>query len=209
MLISAEVRWFWRDPAPAGLADWFRNAEPHSCPAGGGRSKSDLYLRDPGQVELGIKQRGGKTGIEVKGLVVSAFGSLQASPFTGPIDLWSKWTSESLELRPEATIAIQKLRWLRKFDTDGATPREIPLNNEEMPVNHQPLPARGCNVELTNVHLPTGDRWWTLGFEAFGTILTVESDVLGIAALLATRRPPALTAGLLASYPTWLKQYAT
>ena len=34
----------------------------HSHPAGGGQLRSDVYLRDTQQRELGVKQRGGKAG---------------------------------------------------------------------------------------------------------------------------------------------------
>src|SRR3982751_1191157 len=37
--------------------------------AGGGRPREDVYLRDDRQAALGIKRRGGRPGVEVKGLV--------------------------------------------------------------------------------------------------------------------------------------------
>jgi hypothetical protein len=71
-----------------------------------------------------------------------------------------------------------KRRWLRKFATDGHVPVEIARDANEKPVTGSP-PARGCNVELTEVRI--GSLWWTLGFESFGSIHTVEADLRAVA----------------------------
>jgi hypothetical protein len=206
MPISAEIRWFWPTTPPPGLQDWFCTAAHHPCPAGGGLVRVDEYLLDPQQAELGVKRRGGKTGVEVKALVAAAASDVAARPFLGPIELWTKWTSGRLELAANTTVTTQKRRWLRKF----ATPlQEIPLDEKEWPrADTLPLPPRGCNVELTQVTLPDGAVWWTLGFEAFGSVRTVEDDLRAAAAELAARRPPELGEGLLKSYPAWLKECA-
>ena len=112
----------------------------------------------------------------------------------------------------DANTAVKtiKRRWLRKFDTTSPSPVEIPLNDKELPVDaRQPLPARGCNVELTEVTLTGGDIWWTLGFEAFGGVGTVAEDLHKVATPLAGEGRPDLSGGLMASYPTWLKEHAT
>lgn len=205
MQISAEIRWFWTDAPPPGLEDWFRNAPGAWCAAGGGGGRADQYLQDPNGGELGIKRRGGTTGVEVKGLVVAALGVLATGPFVGAFELWAKWTSEALHLTPRDTIEIQKQRWLRKFDATGSGPCEMELDAAEHPMNGQRLPSRGCNVELMRLRLPNHDVWWTLGFEAFGTIETVEKDLPAVAAALAARQPPALGAAVAASFPLWLR----
>src|SRR5947207_3561754 len=115
MQVSAEIRWFWKDVLPPKLEEWFRNAKEKTCAAGGGEPRVDEYLYDLNQIELGLKRRGGKSGVEVKGLVTAASGRLNANPFAGPIDLWTKWTSEALDLKSDLTVAIEKIRWLRKF----------------------------------------------------------------------------------------------
>jgi hypothetical protein len=203
--ISAEIRWFWPNTPPAGLEDWFRNAEAHGCVAGGGKSRLDEYLRDPKQLELGLKRRGGRPGVEVKGLISAEWGGLAVTPFFGPIELWTKWTSEPLVLNPNSTLAVQKLRWMRKFETGGAVPLEISLDPDENPRENWPLPQLGCNVEFTTVTLPDSSAvWWTLGFEAFGTIHTVELHLRAVATTLAARGVPTFRKGSLASYPAWL-----
>ncbi|MDD2732814.1 MAG: hypothetical protein PHF56_02645 [Desulfuromonadaceae bacterium] len=209
MQVSAEIRWFWRNAPPPDLWEWFCNVELHSGSAGGGKARVDNYLSDVGQVELGIKNRGEMKETEVKGLVDVIGGGLTIAPFVGPIELWSKWTSNSLELGASATLPIEKQRWLRKFDTSKPVPVEIELNEDEKPYNQKPLPTLGCNVELTQVRLlQNGDVWWTFGFEAFGTIRTVENDLRAVASILATRQAPALGDALLASYPAWLTSNA-
>ena len=208
MQVSAEIRWFWHGPPPPGLVDWFCKGDGRYCSAGGGGTRVDEYLRDAGQVELGIKRRGGKRGVEGKGLIAITWGGLAAGPFGGPVELWTKWTSETLELASDLTVAVEKRRWVRKFDGTGPLPQEIPLNDEEGPIDKGPLPALGCNVELTRVQLPNGAVWWTLGFEAFGTIRTVENELQAVASAMAARQPPGLGQGRLASYPAWLKECA-
>jgi hypothetical protein len=207
MQISGEIRWFWKSTAPAGLDEWFRSGGEQWCAAGGGRIRTDQYLRDPRQVELGVKLRGGKKGVEVKGLIAERAGALAAAPFEGSVQIWAKWTSEALELGPGELIALDKQRWLRKFDTGGSAPCEIPLDASETPTDGRALPRRGCNVELTRIALRNGDTWWTLGLEAFGAVEMVERDVCIVAGVLAGRRPPPLGAGEVASYPMWLGRH--
>ena len=58
------------------------------------------------------------------------------APFAGPIEIWSKWTSEPLELN--SVVTVEKIRWLRKFDTSTLSPVEIALNDEEKPIDAWP-----------------------------------------------------------------------
>jgi hypothetical protein len=202
--ISAEIRWWWREHGPTGLEEWFCRGTAHTPPAGGGIARRDEYLRDPNQDELGIKRRGGQAVFEVKGLVAIRPDALDVGPFSGPIELWAKWRSATLELDPGAIISTEKQRWMRKFETGGAEPFEIALDSSEKPVSTRPLPEFGCNAEFTRVSVGQ-ERWWTFGFESFGTLSTVEDDLHAVAAVLADRHPPpSVGGGLVASYPTWL-----
>ena len=205
MQVSAESRWFWSGSAPERLEEWFCGKHPDGIPAGGGKERRDDYIRDPNQNELGIKRRGEKPGVEVKGLVSSRPASLSAEPFVGPIEIWAKWTSEALTIDPALTIVTRKLRWLRKFDTGHSSPREIKVDeNENIP---EPLPQNGCNVELTRLIMPDGEQWFTLGFEAFGSLSDVENSLQCVAEVMANRRPPRLTGAICLSYPQFLKRY--
>jgi hypothetical protein len=205
MEVSAELRWFWHGGGPSALAEWFCDDGRHGCRAGGGRWRGDDYLRDPRQPELGIKRRGGGTGVEIKGLVAVG-AEVSAVPFAGRLEVWTKWTSSSLALPDDATVRIEKRRRLRKFDTSTGSPTETALDENEAPL--APVTGtleRGCIVELTEVQLrDRGDVWWTLGFESFGRLTTVEDDVRLVAATLAARNPPGLDGWSRASYPEWL-----
>jgi len=217
MQVSAEVRWFWPD-LPTELDEWFRRSASHPFPAGGGKQRNDDYLVDPDQTELGLKRRGQKLGVEVKGLVVKEWASLNVRPFSGIIELWTKWTTQKLELR--STTTIRKARWLRKFDMTSQSPEEVPLDDSELLLHSRVLPAYGCNVEFTKVTLPGNQVWWTLGFESFGPISTLERSLCAAATTLAGRHPPELgpackvgillwpngTGALIASYPVWLRE---
>jgi hypothetical protein len=89
---------------------------------------------------------------------------------------------------------------MRKFDTTGAIPREIPLDGMEEPADKNvKKPDLGCNVELTQVTL-AGTVWWTFGFEAFGKSSTVVEDLCAVTRVLAARNPPPLGEPLVASY---------
>jgi hypothetical protein len=227
MNISAEIRWFWRDAPPPGVREWFCDARAHGMPAGGGATRVDWYVTDPAQPELGIKRRGvpgasadpnaapvesGSALVEVKGLVAREFGTLAADPFSGPLELWSKWRTEALTLQDAPLIRTAKRRWLRTFDTTAAaaatataaaaTTVEVELDGRENPVSGERLDA-GCGVELTEVTLAAG-TWWTLGFEAFGPLDSLAASVRATAQLLAGRRPPLLVGGRRSSYPEWL-----
>src|SRR5678815_5321035 len=93
MFISAESRWFWRESLPAGLEDWFRST---GFSPGGGIVRIDEYLLDAGNPELGVKKRGGKNGVEIKGLVETR--SALPAPFHGRVQIWSKWSSEAVTI---------------------------------------------------------------------------------------------------------------
>jgi hypothetical protein len=219
MQLSAEIRWFWKDAAPAGLEPWFKDAGRGTCAAGGGGKRTDKYVSDPGQIELGIKQRDAKPGAapgttpgyEVKGLVTVIWGALPAGPLAGRVEVWTKLASKALVLDEKILVPIEKTRWLRKFDTAGADPVEIPLNDKEEPIDPQRrgagLPALGCHVELTRVTNGRGETWWTFGFEAFGDLHTVQDDLCAVASLMTARGLPAIPGGLPLSYPAWLRDH--
>ena len=205
MLVTAEIRWFWRE-IPPELEAWFRDATPACCAAGGGGVRVDEYLAGAGQVELGMKRRGGTEGLEIKGLVSSDFGRLSCAPFGGPIELWCKWRSDLLAMPSGPTVAVEKRRWLRRFATAEGSVKEIRLDDTEQPAEDAPS-FPGCNVELTRIALPDGSRWWTFGFEALGALPSVASELTAAAEVMARRHPPPVEPGWIGSYPAWLARY--
>ena len=201
MLVSAELRWFWRGGVPAAVDAWFRKRE---VPAGGGKLRTDEYLVDRSQIELGLKKRGTKPGIEIKGLVGSR-GTV-STPFDGRVQIWSKWTSETLTIDHLPRVNVRKTRWLRKFDTSGSHVVEIELDDQERP-RHSPdkLPERGCHFEVVSLEVEGGSTpWGSVGFEAFGDLSTVENSLDRTLSHVATAAE--LPAGRELSYPGWLVQ---
>ena len=203
MIVSAEMRRFWANACPDQFDAWFRSGSPSP----GEGCREDEYVHERGQTELGIKRRGEKPGIEIKGLVAVLPQSCDPAPFVGAIEIWCKWPSSALALRDLPTVKIKKNRWLRKFDMTGAEPVEIPMGKDEAPTDHRPIPHEGCNVELTRIELEQKQVWWTLGFEAFGELFTVERNLRAALSVMAARRPPPFAPGDLLSYPAWLDKH--
>jgi len=204
MQVSAEIRWFWRAKCPDAIETWFRSG---STQPGGGSAREDEYLHEPTQLEFGLKRRGKKIGVEAKGLVAVLPQPSNAVPFLGLIEIWCKWQLLTVALSGLPTVPTRKLRWLRKFDTSGEEPSEIPLGEDETPVDGRALPGLGCNVELTRVELRGEQVWWTLGFEAFGELPSVERSLRNTLSIMATRQPPPLGTGELLNYPAWLSRH--
>jgi hypothetical protein len=106
--------------------------------------------------------------------------------------------------------AVTKTRWLRKFDTSKYVRSEIPLGANEKPTPGHSLPLQGCNVELTEIEMAGhAGRWWTLGFEAFGDLDSVPTNLT----LTVLPEKPLLLRiigpGVFLSYPAWLRAKQT
>jgi len=203
MLVSAEIRWFWEGDIPSEWDRWFRSGP---FPPGGGAARVDEYLLDPRQTELGVKRRGGKLGVEIKGLVCAPFVRVRQGTLSGEAQLWAKWGSEAGLLENPPTVAIQKRRWLRKFDTAATPVREIALDESELPSRGVAvLPAEGCNLELTQLSLEMNrPKWWTLGFEAFGSLDSLRQNLVRAVEHVTESPAPEGAAALELSYPAWL-----
>jgi hypothetical protein len=175
---SAEIRWFL-NAAHAEQVDAFtRWFESGPMAPGGGSERVDAYARDASTDELGVKERdqkpgaSEKPGVEVKGLVVPALGTLSFGARDATIQIWTKVSSRAISLPPEASAhcTTRKRRWLRKFDTSGSTANEIELGGGKS--GEEPKsgarPEVGCNVEWTKVTVEGDAReWWSFGAEAF------------------------------------------
>jgi hypothetical protein len=164
----------------------------------------DEYVLEAGNAELGVKTRGGKAGVEIKGLV--EIRSQLPGPFRGRIQIWSKWTSTALTINALPRVVVKKTRWLRKFDVTGSDVRELALDaNERLLRPTDTLPQEGCNVELTRVTgVDNASRWWTFGLEAFGSLQTVEQNLRKTVGHLQRTSPPVLEGGVELSYPQWI-----
>lgn len=210
MQLTAEIRWFWPNNPPAGLFDWYCDSQIHGLPAAAELPRTDKYLCDESQPELGIKRRGGTASetLELKGLVAVLPGAMLSEPFTGELELWAKWVLKSLQPSSTRVVEIRKQRWLRRFDTSVKQPVEVLLTTDGKPPMHLSPPS-GCNIELTRIQLEDADTWWSMSFESFGTIASLEQDLRNVVAIMADRHPPTFTHPYSASYPAWLNLHAT
>jgi len=204
VFVSAELRWFWPGSLPGGVEAWF---EGGPVPPGGGQSRVDEYLVDPGQTEVGLKKRGASAGVEIKGLV--GHGRDTPAPFAGRVEIWSKWNSRRLAIDGLPRVRVRKRRLVRKFDTAAGTVSEVALDADERVTGDPDRRLdRGCQLELVAIALGgEADNWWSIGLEAFGELSTV-ADSLDATLSHLSAGAPALTGGLGLSYPAWLSKVA-
>ena len=202
MFVSAEIRWFYPDECPANLHRWFGEMSPAP---GGGKLRIDEYLSQTNQSEVSIKKRGGRPGVEIKGLIAVCRSELV--PFAPYVELWCKWRLQASALEMTKRMIIQKTRWIRTYDTSRAAIVEIPLQADEKPLNGQPLPQQGCNVEISKIQIAEEPRqWWTLGFEAFGDLDSAPGNLLKTTQFLIAHSFPLPICGEFLNYPSWLAQ---
>jgi hypothetical protein len=206
--MTAELRWFWKEQCPGPLREWFQHRAGRGAP-GGGATRVDVYVCGPGQASLGVKSRGGGSGIEIKGLVAVESGEALPAPLQGRIQVWAKWGSSTLQCDGPLAVSVRKTRWLRRFDATTRPLTELELGPDERPTQPVgPFPDEGCNVELTKVEASTGAPcWWTFGIEAFGSFERVTDTLRAVADHLAGTGVPRLADALEASYPEWLDRF--
>src|ERR1700730_13074023 len=195
-------RWSAEVTEHSDLHRWFGEMSPAP---GGGKLRIDEYLSQTNQSEVSIKKRGGRPGVEIKGLIAVCRSELV--PFAPYVELWCKWRLQASALEMTKRMIIQKTRWIRTYDTSRAAIVEIPLQADEKPLNGQPLPQQGCNVEISKIQIAEDPRqWWTLGFEAFGDLDSAPGNLLKTAQFLITHSFPLPICGEFLNYPSWLAQ---
>ena len=201
MRVTAEMRWFWLGQCPPDLESWFFKSSPR---AGGGQPRSDEYVRPSNGSELGIKKRGSKAGVEVKGLIGTSRcpDLISLAPH---YELWCKWTTNDLLLNGTNLLATKKVRWARKLDTSSTSVLEVPLGPDEAPLNGGWI-QEGCNLTLTEVQtVGVAGLWWTFCFEAFGNLESAPKNLqAGTSYARSTSFPQ--PNGAFLSYPAWLSQ---
>jgi hypothetical protein len=208
MLVSAEVRWFKRGDPGEALRRCF---DTPGC--GGGRERVDIYSVDRSSDELGIKQREGRPGVEVKALVHPAVGCWRLGPCSGALQLWTRSTSRVLTLPAETTRTTRKTRVVRIFEPSAPGMRELELGGgpfREDPVN-EGRPALGCHVELARVDID-GEQWSTFAVQSFAedagriAMADVSGCLRPMFEYLSERDVGSQLGGWQEkSYPRWLK----
>jgi hypothetical protein len=203
--VSAEIRWFWKEEIPVGIRDWFFQGEPR--PGGGPPFRTDRYISQVNSNQIGIKERGGKHGFEIKGLVATSKRE-ELKRIASYFEIWCKWSCIAPYLDRAEKVTTHKTRWLRKFDTAGSEIIQIPLDENGNPKPGYIRPSQGCNVELTKVEIPDQSQvWWTLGFEAFGDITTAQLSLLRVAIPEDSTLSDLVPTGHFMSYPAWIAEW--
>ncbi len=195
---SMELRWFLVGAVPAAVQQWF--SQGAIVPKAEG-CREDQYLSLPAYDEVGIKQRQGK--MEVKRRLADRGVQTLGQGISGRIEQWVKWSfvlqDQALPDLTKPTgswVTVEKTRQLRKY--------EVTQNGAVNAVDAYVPVAQGCNLELTSLVL-YDKVWWSLGFEAFGDLATVEASLaLTIKHVLADNQFPLLQAEDSFAYPHWL-----
>jgi hypothetical protein len=200
LLVSAEIRWFWKEHCPVAVETWFRTSGESP---GGGSLRNDRYLHSKGNVELGVKVRGEEErkplDVEVKGLVCFSDGS-KIGMGAEDIEVWCKWKGPIIAM--PGGVSTKKRRWLRKFNAEDNAPFEIKVGPDEKPEGKVALPQVGCNLEFTEIAVGgRPEQWWSLCFEAFGDLRSAPDALVRVVKMLG---PHPDFDGTFASYPRWI-----
>ena len=187
---TAEIRWWWQADAMPALRDWvLRGVSPIR------EFRTDLYLADSQQTDIGIKRRAGGA-VEVK--MLSGLPDISLPPaMSGQAETWVKAESVALPLNDENTIAVGKERLSRVLGFADGGWQEAGGQDEV---------EEGLAVEYTMVEAQ-GSKWTTIAFEAFGSDDPVRLLQAGITLFGAW---PKEVAGphLIGGYPLWLSELA-
>lgn len=207
MLLTAELRWFYRGALPEEVLHWFQQdclGEQLEPP----EEREDLYLYSPGCEYLGIKLRQGRLEIKWRKaeLGVVRFGDR----VEGKVEKWGKWlcedpTGESFQPTNVVGtwVSVKKVRFLRKA---SLTQRQYQVLAGEsitaVPVSESI--DQGCTVELTQLSI-NGNAWWSLAFEAEGEDDCLMDNLQAVANwVFKSYRGSKLQGEDSYAYPTWI-----
>ena len=146
---TAELRWFFRQPPPQPVVDWFEKT------ADAPSTRTDCYLLLPATDALGVKVRGGTTRLELKLRPRPPEPRELPGGVTGRLEEWQRWSLP----RPAITRLFPRLGLPRKGWVEVRKERRLTT-----------IPYRdgsGCRVEITALRA-RGQEWSTVGLESFG-----------------------------------------
>lgn len=183
MHVTAELRLWW-PCCHAELKSWWAGLpQPARI-----EERTDIYLRDLDQTEIGIKCRDAKRpGVEIKHLV-AMIGNYRGKP----LELWVKSDSPALSISEQPAIAVHKARQLKDFGDGGASAGRA---------DYAP-----CHIELAEIACEgDGTHWWTLGFEAAGPVENVHTMLQRALQDRLVGLPEGIfSAAKAGGYPFWL-----
>ncbi len=186
---TTEMRWWWRGAPDQALSKWLlRGVAPIKD------FRTDLYLDDPKQTDIGVKRRASET-VEVKmliGLPDIDFPDAMA----GQAEAWIKGTSEKLPLNDGNSVAVGKQRRRRILGYAGGGWKEA-LDEDEV--------EAGMSAEITEVEIGA-ETWTTVGLEAFGAEDGNDALLQAGVTLLGAWPESVPSPDLIGGYPLWLSQ---
>lgn len=200
MLLTAELRWFYRGTLPEEISHWFQQdclGEQLEPP----EEREDLYLYSPGCDYLGIKLRQGR--LELKWRKAELGVVRFRDRVEGKAEKWGKWlcedpTGESFQ--PTTVVGtwvgVKKVRLQRQFQVlAGKSIKPVPVNESI---------DQGCTVELTHLGI-NGNSWWSLAFEAEGEDDCLIDNLQAVGSwVFESYRGPKLQGEDSYAYPRWL-----
>ena len=221
---SMEVRWFRHEELPETIEQWFRRGYiPKQDAALDDESRDDVYYKLPVTKTLSFKLRPARKSqgiegvqrfdkVEVKQQLGEAGMQILRPGVEGQVGQWVKWSLDLLQKNekdepvliadvftpPGYWIIVKKRRLTRKF--------EISISDKVIAVDATTQrPHQGCNMELAWLEV-NGQKWWSLGFEAFGLLENVEKNLqLVLRQVLADPTSPEMKAEQSYAYPAWLE----
>ena len=210
---SMEVRWLMRGDRPANVAQWFSKGfvPKQNAILEEELDRLDTYLSLPSNKDLSVKLRAGKK-IEVKQRQGQGQSKVLKDGIRGLVEQWVKWSFalDAQAASPDFAnpagcwVTVKKSRLTRKFEIK---PGDLVVAIDAIVANAPAAkpPDEGCNMELAWLTSWNGQAWWSLGFEAFGKLGTVEKNLdLVLKQVLADPAFPIMKAEDSYAYPTWL-----
>ena len=200
MFPTEEIRWFYAGTIPSPVAVWFQE---QVCAAPSQPARIDYYLQLNENDSLGIKLRQGR--MEAKQREGTSQWVQLGKRAAGQAESWRKWSFELAETEESVTNATQ---WLGVWKARRWCLFTVGENGRITPAPTTAILEQGCACELTDVRLAdSSERWWSLGFEAFGgTAVTRRERLLHVARrFLDHEDAPLLAAERSYSYPKWLQ----
>ncbi len=194
---SLEVRWIARGQLPPAMLEWFARFPAET------ETRQDAYLLQPRLRGLSVKLRDGGA-LEVKSYLGSPGILDLPRDGRGHLESWRKWSFPSGlpghgGANQPGWVVVGKSRRSSWF------PLAIRADLAQV---RPPAAVAGCMVELAEVWV-RGERWWSVGFEATGSVRLLRVALEHAADLVfAQALPPGVqfSLGNSHSYARWVGQ---
>ena len=203
MLITCELRWFYRGRLPEEIEHWFA-ADVQGVHSQTPEEREDWYLLIPGCEHLSVKLR--DRNLEIKWRVAQLGRVNFRDNLAGETEKWVKWTC----LDPEAETVItpdvvEKGQWVSVKKVRSMVRFQVNPDNSLILVTEETKNDK-CNVELTQLFIKE-DSWWSLGFEASGKDANLTNNLEVVAKSVLNSYPADLQGENSYGYPKFLTAY--